>query len=214
MPSWQLILRWVELAITFIMIIVLTLAFILDFSVPWVTLAIASCLIIVRMIFTRDATTAAKLTTKMFKDLDWELLVFFGAIFVVIEGFNKTEIPIVLWKWTASIAAEGRILDLLSFSALSAVISNLVGNVPAVLMMAPEMHENFRWILLSWSATIAGNLTLAGSAANIFVDQIMRNHGVSEGLGVWNHFKFGFVSTIFTFFVGLAIIYFLSHQLS
>ena len=59
-------------------------------------------------------------------------------------------------------------------------------------------------------ATIAGNLTLAGSAANIFVDQIMRNHGYREGLGVWNHFKFGFPSTMLTFIVGLGLIVFLS----
>jgi len=74
-------------------------------------------------------------------------------------------------------------------------------------MIAPEIHDPFRWLIISWAATIAGNLTMPGSAANIFVDQLMRKHGHREGLGVLNHLKFGFPTTILIFGVGFTLIY-------
>lgn len=76
-------------------------------------------------------------------------------------------------------------------------------------MIAPEIKDPFVWIIISWAATIAGNLTMPGSAANIFVDQLMRKHGNREGLGVLNHLKFGFPTTILIFGLGFILVYIL-----
>ena len=70
-------------------------------------------------------------------------------------------------------------------------------------------YENYTafigWIIIAWAATIAGNLTLVGSAANLIVDSRARTVGAPE-LKFFSYLPFGFVTTMIFSFIGLILI--------
>lgn len=64
------------------------------------------------------------------------------------------------------------------------------------------------WLILAWVSTVAGNLTLIGSAANLIVAEQARRTQVTTGfnLSFWNHLWYGFPSTLVVIAVGLPLI--------
>ncbi|MEJ0069122.1 MAG: hypothetical protein WDO24_10780 [Pseudomonadota bacterium] len=76
-------------------------------------------------------------------------------------------------------------------SAVSAVLSNLVSNVPAVLVLKPFVEQlrdpATAWPTLAMSSTLAGNFTILGSVANLIVVQRARRHGIE--IGFWTYFE-------------------------
>jgi Na+/H+ antiporter NhaD/arsenite permease-like protein len=111
---------------------------------------------------------------KIYREIDWSLLVLFIGLFIVIAGLEKTPVSADLF------AAAGRFhLDHTGpLSVFAALLSNLVSNVPAVLVFKtfiPHLEHPARaWIALAMSSTLAGNLTLLGSVANLIVVQRAR----------------------------------------
>ena len=93
-------------------------------------------------------------------------------------------------------------------SGLSVVLSNLVSNVPAVLLFKPLMqamadsHREQAWLALAMSSTLAGNLTVLGSVANLIVVENARRAGTE--LGFFEYLKVGVPLTILTTLVGVA----------
>ena len=91
-------------------------------------------------------------------------------------------------------------------SGLSAVLSNVVSNVPAVLLFKPLMEvmpqQEQAWLALSMSSTLAGNLTLLGSVANLIVVENARRAGIE--LSFLEYLKVGVPLTILTLLVGIA----------
>ena len=87
---------------------------------------------------------------------------------------------------------------------MSALLSNLVSNVPAVLLLHHLIpHADTRtWLLLAAASTLAGNLTLLGSVANLIVAEAVGKLGYH--LSFWEHLRFGLPLTALT----LAIAYF------
>jgi Na+/H+ antiporter NhaD/arsenite permease-like protein len=111
---------------------------------------------------------------KIYREIDWSLLVLFIGLFIVIAGLEKTPVSAGLF------AAAGRFhLDRTGpLSVFAALLSNLVSNVPAVLVFqtfVPHLADPARaWMALAMSSTLAGNLTLLGSVANLIVVQRAR----------------------------------------
>jgi Na+/H+ antiporter NhaD/arsenite permease-like protein len=89
---------------------------------------------------------------------------------------------------------------------VTALLSNLVSNVPAVLLFRPEMaafpNPQQAWLTLAMASTLAGNLTLLGSAATLIVAEIAKGRGVT--LGFWAFLRAGVPITILTLLVGIA----------
>ena len=138
---------------------------------------------------------------KIYIEIDWPLLVMFVGLFVVIGGVEKVMItPDV-------VAAVGRLhLDnTANLGGLAAVLSNLVSNVPAVLMLKSfigNLQDPQRaWLVIAMAATFAGNFTLVGSVANLIVAQRAKARGVE--LGFWAYFKIGAPLTVLTIIIGL-----------
>lgn len=108
---------------------------------------------------------------KVYREIDWQLLVLFTGLFVVVAGLEKSEFERELQRVVSSFHLE-RIAVL---TAISAGLSNLVSNVPAVLLFKPfvsHLNDPKRaWLVLAMSSTFAGNLTLLGSVANLIVVQ-------------------------------------------
>jgi Na+/H+ antiporter NhaD/arsenite permease-like protein len=106
---------------------------------------------------------------KVYHDIDFSLLVLFAGLFVVVAGFEK----VLLDRSLLSFAQRFRLDRVEVLSAFSAVLSNIVSNVPAVLVFRPVVayltNPERAWLTLAMSSTLAGNLTILGSVANLIV---------------------------------------------
>lgn len=76
-----------------------------------------------------------------------------------------------------STAAVVRIETPVGLAIAAAVLSNVVSNVPTVLLLAPAVHGESAWLMLAAASTLAGNATLLGAAANVIVAEQARAHG-------------------------------------
>jgi Na+/H+ antiporter NhaD/arsenite permease-like protein len=136
---------------------------------------------------------------KVYRRIDWSLLVMFVGLFVVIAGVEKTSLE----KNLAAFAGQIHLDNVFLLSAFSAVLSNLVSNVPAVLVFKPFVahlqNPTQAWLTLAMSSTLAGNLTVLGSVANLIVIQQAR-HKVT--IGFWEYFRVGAPLAILTILLG------------
>jgi Na+/H+ antiporter NhaD/arsenite permease-like protein len=138
---------------------------------------------------------------KVYRSIDWPLLVMFAGLFVVVHAFEKN----VVRSWGLERCATLLDSPVLLVSALSLLLSNLVSNVPAVLLFKPlleVMHQKeLAWLALAMSSTLAGNLTLLGSVANLIVVEYARRGGTE--LGFLEYLKVGVPLTVLTTLVGI-----------
>jgi Na+/H+ antiporter NhaD/arsenite permease-like protein len=90
-------------------------------------------------------------------------------------------------------------------SAVTAILSNLVSNVPAVLVLRPFVGQTgdpqHAWLVVAMASTLAGNLTVLGSVANLIVVQLARAEGVT--IGFWEYFQVGMPLSLLTILLGL-----------
>ncbi len=137
---------------------------------------------------------------KVYREIDWGLLVLFTGLFVVIGAVEQTGLAAEALGW-ASAAGLHRPLVL---TVVTAVLSNLVSNVPAVLFfksVIPAFGEPVRaWLLLAMTSTLAGNLTILGSVANLIVVEQARGAGIP--VGFLEYSKVGVPITVLTLLVG------------
>jgi Na+/H+ antiporter NhaD/arsenite permease-like protein len=138
---------------------------------------------------------------KVYQLIDWPLLVMFMGLFVVVGGFEKA----VLTPEAVSAVGSLHLDQLPVLSLVTAALSNVVSNVPAVLVLKPFVNglpdPQQAWLTIAMSSTLAGNLTLVGSVANLIVAQIARTRGVT--IGFWDYAKVGAPLTGLTIFIGV-----------
>ncbi len=138
---------------------------------------------------------------KVYREIDWPLLLMFVGLFIGVAGLEKVAITPHL------IAAVGR-FDLgapTTLSMITAVLSNIVSNVPAVLVLKPFVTSSTNpqkaWLVVAMASTLAGNFTLVGSVANLIVAQKAKAQGVD--LGFWSYFRIGAPLTVATLCFGV-----------
>ncbi len=145
---------------------------------------------------------------KAFAYVDWQLLVFFAGLFVVVAGVAHAGVLDELFDVVAPAIGRGDLAGDLAFVALVVVASNVVSNVPLVLVAVawiPHLPDpTWGYILLAVAATLAGNLTLFGSVANIIV---MEGAGPRGEIGFWRFLRYGAVITTLDLVLALAILY-------
>jgi Na+/H+ antiporter NhaD/arsenite permease-like protein len=148
---------------------------------------------------------------KVYARVDWGLLVLFAGLFVVVHAFQVHVVNtwgIDGWGWLLR-----RPVDLLSL--VSAGLSNLVSNVPAVLLLGPVLQHvpaasrETGWLALALSSTLAGNLTVLGSVANLIVVESARREGVAVSFG--EYCKVGIPLTLLTLALGIAWLQFVRY---
>ena len=139
---------------------------------------------------------------KVYRAVDWPLLVMFAGLFVVVHAFEVN----VVHTWGLERRHALQESPVVLVSGLSIVLSNLVSNVPAVLLFKPLMEVMLQkepaWLALSMSSTLAGNLTVLGSVANLIVVENARRAGIE--LGFVEYLKVGVPLTVITTLVGVA----------
>jgi len=147
----------------------------------------------------RDAADA-------FAKVEWSLLLFFAALFVVIGGVRDLPFFQQLTVSAASGLRGAPLHDAVAVSGVMAVLSNLVSNVPAVLLWIPVAqhapNEHFVWLVIAMSSTFAGNLTVLGSMANLIVAEGAGARG--ERLRFTDFLRVGVPVTLLTLAWGIA----------
>lgn len=140
--------------------------------------------------------------------VDGSLLLFFAGLFVVVAGLGRTGLPDRAWAALAPSVDLGTATGLAALTAALAVGSNLVSNVPLVLLVGDALaglgDPAFAWMLLGFVTTVAGNLTLVGSVANIIVAEQAK--GEYE-LGFFEYLWVGFPSTVLALAVGVPVLW-------
>ena len=138
---------------------------------------------------------------KIYFDIDWPLLVMFTGLFIVVAGLEKTVL-------TPDAVAQVGKLNLASLPILAtatAVLSNIVSNVPAVLVLKPFVaglaDPERAWLAIAMASTLAGNFTLIGSVANLIVAQRARQRGIT--LAFWPYFTVGAPLTVLSIAFGV-----------
>lgn len=133
--------------------------------------------------------------------LDWELLAFFAGLFVVTGAIEAAGLSRALFEAAEPIFRGG----IPAFTVATGVLSNVVSNVPAVLLLRPEMASfadpQQAWLVLAMASTLAGNLTLLGSAATLIVAEVAQAQGVT--LGFRAYLRAGVPITLLTLVVGV-----------
>jgi Na+/H+ antiporter NhaD/arsenite permease-like protein len=137
---------------------------------------------------------------RVYREIDWSLLLLFSGLFIVLAGAEKALLTPAV-RDAVSNAGLGHVPVL---TIIAAVLSNLVSNVPAVLVLAPFLHDiadpNRAWLVLAMASTLAGNFTLLGSVANLIV--VERARSQAEEIGFWAYFRIGAPLTLATLAVG------------
>jgi Na+/H+ antiporter NhaD/arsenite permease-like protein len=109
--------------------------------------------------------------------VDWELLVLFMSLFVVNHALQRTGLTEHAIAWLASLGV--RLDQPGSLFAATFLLSNLVSNVPAVMLLIPAVHHALGGVLLALVSTLAGNLLIVGSIANIIVVDAAARQGIA-----------------------------------
>jgi Na+/H+ antiporter NhaD/arsenite permease-like protein len=115
--------------------------------------------------------------------VDWPLLVMFGGLFIVTGALEITGVSERLFEWVKPLAFSGTA----ALAFVTTILSNLISNVPAVLLFRPLVPEfadpTKAWLTLAAASTLAGNLTLIGSVANLIVAEQAKNSTSSSASG-------------------------------
>lgn len=144
---------------------------------------------------------------RAFASVDWQLLVFFAGLFVVVAGIAHAGVLDQMFNALAPVVARGDAVGDLGFVGLVVVASNLVSNVPLVLIAVGWVRAMadpaWGYIMLAVSSTLAGNLTLFGSVANVIV---MEGAGPRGEIGFWRFLRYGVVLTVVDLTVAFAVL--------
>jgi Na+/H+ antiporter NhaD/arsenite permease-like protein len=139
--------------------------------------------------------------------VDFALLLFFASLFVVVAGFERSGALDQALGWVVPHLGHTATGQLGRFAVLTVLGSNMFSNVPFVLLavdLVPRLHDPTRgWLVLAMASTLAGNLTIFGSVANLIVLELAGRHG---RVGFWRFLRYGAVITVVTTSIGLAVL--------
>jgi Na+/H+ antiporter NhaD/arsenite permease-like protein len=146
-------------------------------------------------------------THQVLKLVDWHLLVFFAALFIVVEGLGRTGLPDQAYEKVRGLFGSSVQSQAWNLAWFSEAGSNVFSNVPFVLV-AGKWVGNFAqpelmWKVMALATTFAGNLTIVGSVANIIVVESARAH---VEIGFWDYARYGIPVTLLTTVAGMLIL--------
>jgi Na+/H+ antiporter NhaD/arsenite permease-like protein len=188
-PSSPGVNKWILLKTIFAAAVLVVLLF-LGMRPAFAALASAAILLLTRRVKPE----------RVFGEIDVSLLIFFSGLFIITRSIRDTGIFKSAIDLALPLIGDKPIV----FSAFSVVLSNLVSNVPAVMLLSP-LVERFRdphtaWLMLAMSSTLAGNLTLLGSVANLIVAESAKSRGINLSFGAY--LKAGLPITLISLCIG------------
>ncbi|HSY79195.1 MAG TPA: anion transporter [Verrucomicrobiae bacterium] len=141
---------------------------------------------------------------RVYRLIDWTMLAMFSGLFIVVAGFAATGLPAA----AVSLIGVQRLTHPVTLTLVVAILSNLVSNVPAVLLFRPlfPMLGGTRAValLIAGASTYAGNLTVVGSIANLIVVENARRRKIN--LSFVDYLRVGVPITLITLAINTAIL--------
>jgi Na+/H+ antiporter NhaD/arsenite permease-like protein len=175
-----------------VMVVLLTL----NYHPPAVAMTLASLVVL----------AGSRQPRRALQRVDWTLLFLFAGLFVVMRGVEQAGLVTLLFE-KMEFNLESGLAALAGFSGGVVVVSNLVSNVPAVMLYVPVIRHHGSpedlWLLLAMASTLAGNLTIIGSVANLIVIEAARDEA---RISFWEYLKVGFPLTLLTVLLGILIL--------
>jgi Na+/H+ antiporter NhaD/arsenite permease-like protein len=166
-------------------------AFVAGYSVPAAALIAAAAM----LIFGRSPSD------NVLAAIDWNLLVLFSGLFIVVGSLETTGLSGLLFQSMRPFLSG----SVASLSGFTLILSNVLSNVPAVLLLSPVIESlcdsKQDWLTVAMSSTFAGNLTLIGSVANLIVVEIARKQGIQ--VSFMTYLKVGVPVTLVTLVIGI-----------
>jgi Na+/H+ antiporter NhaD/arsenite permease-like protein len=164
--------------------------FLLGFSPPLVAAAGGALLLVQRH---REPRA-------IYGDVDWSLLVLFLGLFLILGGAEQAGITGEMLGFAERLNLHNSVI----FATVVTLFSNIASNVPTVMLLkglVPQFHDaHHAWLLLAMSSTLAGNLTITGSVANIIVVEKAR---ADAHISFLEYMKIGVPVTVITLAIGL-----------
>lgn len=143
----------------------------------------------------------------IYQRLDWELLLFFASLFVVIRGFEASGAVHNIIEYFRPGFQGSMESQLLAVSGVMLVLSNLVSNLPAVQLfrslVASFTNSHFIWLAVSATGTLAGNATPFSSVANLIV---LQQASKKVRITFWEFARVGLIITIITTLEAIVIL--------
>jgi Na+/H+ antiporter NhaD/arsenite permease-like protein len=143
---------------------------------------------------------------EVLRKVDWTLLLFFVGLFVVLKGVETSGLMAEMMNVFQSSSGSG-LTNIPGLTAFCAILSNLISNVPAVMLLSPfvaNVGSNNLWLALVTSSTLAGNATILGAAANVIVVETGNKMGVE--ISLWQFMKAGLPITLVTLFLSVVML--------
>ena len=138
---------------------------------------------------------------KIRAEIDWTLLLMFAGLFIVVAGLEKKVVSPGVIDAVGCLHLE----NIPILSSITALLSNIVSNVPAVLVLKPFIaqlqNQQQAWLTVAMASTLAGNFAIVGSVANLIVVQRARAQNVE--IGFWEYSRVGAPLTAVTIGVGV-----------
>ena len=135
----------------------------------------------------------------VYKEVDWGLLLFFVGLFLIVGGAENAGLTQHLLHFGERFSLQ----DLGVFTLVTAILSNVVSNVPAVMLLKSLVTQfgnaHSAWLTLAMASTLAGNLTITGSVANIIVVERAQKEAVITFL---DYSRIGLPVTLLTLLLG------------
>jgi Na+/H+ antiporter NhaD/arsenite permease-like protein len=169
----------------------------LDYHPPAVAMALASVVIL----------AGSRQPRRALQEVDWTLLFLFAGLFVVMRGVEASGLTALLFEKTKHLLQQDSLAAAAGLTGAVAVVSNLVSNVPAVMLYVPLIEAQGAreqlWLLLAMASTLAGNLTIIGSVANLIVLEATKEE---VAISFLEYLKVGAPLTILTLLLGVLLL--------
>jgi Na+/H+ antiporter NhaD/arsenite permease-like protein len=173
-------------------------AFLMGFNLAWTAITGAAFLILI----------SRRPTRQVFEPVDGILLLFFGGLFIIVFGVGKMGVAQAMFDGLRPVFGDTALRQAGLFGIFTIVVSQIVSNVPFVILSAhwiPNFADpTFMWLSMALFSTLAGNLTIVGSVANIIVLDGAREHGK---IGALQFARYGALVTLVTTLGGFGVLW-------
>jgi Na+/H+ antiporter NhaD/arsenite permease-like protein len=143
---------------------------------------------------------------EVLRKVDWTLIIFFVGLFIVLKGVETSGLLAEMMNTFQASSGSG-LTSIPGLTGFCAILSNLISNVPAVMLLSPfvaSVGSNNLWLALVTSSTLAGNATILGAAANVIVVETGNKMGVE--ISLWQFMKAGFPITMVTLLLSVVML--------
>ena len=155
---------------------------------------------------------------EFYRDIDWDLLAFFAALFVVISVMEHAQVLALIGRGVESLIALGPRAGTSAVLLSAAAFSSVTDNIPLAAMLAKIVAgiplpggvlrppEDPLWWAVIFGANLGGNLTPIGSASTLVAVTIMHKHDIPLSFVAFVRKAFPFAAMHLALAVGYVLI--------